>query len=140
VPRTPPFDDLERKLLAGGVDPIYVGRTICELQEHHADLVDEGLARGLPRMHAEREAREAIGAEHAIAAAVLSYPELRRWSARHPLIAACGRTLATAAVMPAVPVVYCLYRSSIIARWSAAACLAALFTSSLLLGLCSVLQ
>jgi hypothetical protein len=140
MPEPPQFHALERKLRRGGIKPEFVERTVAELRDHFEDLVDECVACGCSPDTAERRARRALGSEQVIAGAVLDRHELKHWSQRHPLAAACGRSLVIAAALPAVPVFYCAHRGPSIARWTISAGLAAVLTGLLLLGLDALLS
>jgi hypothetical protein len=111
------FESLRLELLASGVAPLYVERTIVELGEHYADLDGAALAAGLPADEAAHVALAALGSERTIAAAVLARPELLTFSTRWPRVAHC---LHSAATIPGLPVLYCLEHRPELARWSVA--------------------
>jgi hypothetical protein len=135
----PQFNELRKQLLRGGVAPRFVQRTILELSEHYSDIESDALDCGASPEEAAAQARSVLGSEQAIAAAVLAHPELQDWTRQWPRAAVCLQSLLLFAVLPAVPVVYCVYRGPSIARWSASVSLALLFTAGLLLGLRSLL-
>ena len=131
----PEFRNLQLTLLAGGVAPRFVERTILELREHYADIELEALNDGLAASDASARARAMLGSEQAIAAAVCARPELMDFAHRWPLCARWLRALAFCAVLPAVPVLYCAQHGSSIARWSASVSLATIVTGAMLLAL-----
>lgn len=135
----PEFDRIRHELLAGGVAPRFVERTVLELEEHYADIAEDALAAGATPAAAARRAREALGREGAIVAAVLAQPELLGFERRWPRSARWLRALAYAAVMPFVPVVYCAHHGGTIARWGASVSLSIVLTSALLFLLQSTL-
>jgi hypothetical protein len=114
------FEDLKLELLRGGIAPIYVERTMIELNEHYVDLENAALASGLSADEAARSARALLGSEQSIAAAVLSRPELLAWSRRWPRVALYAQTAAVLGALPALPVLYCVDRRTEIARWTTA--------------------
>jgi len=138
MPSRPQFRELEKELLSGSIAPAYVARTVLELGDHFEDLFQAALDDGLPEELAEQRANELLGNTSVIAAEILRHCELKCWSARHPVAAACGRTLATAAAAPTIPVAYCFVHSNDILRWGASVCLALLITLGFLLGLDSL--
>ena len=135
----PRFKALKKQLLAGGVKPRYIKRTVIELKDHYRDLKAEALRAGMSADAAARFASIELGDQESIARAVLARPELRNWTQSWPRLASGLRTVVLLAVMPAVPVVYCYARSASIARWSISAGLATLVTAALMLGLRSLL-
>ncbi len=93
------FDYIEQRLKAGGVAGKYIKRTLCELKDHHADLVSEYTAGETPRKEAEQMAWQSIGNQDVILQAVLSKPELKPWSGRWPqLFYGLGPSLALSAL------------------------------------------
>jgi hypothetical protein len=112
---------------------------ILELRDHYEDLLAAHLESGLDQASAVRAARRALGADARIADAALGRRELLSWSARHPVLTSCARSAASVAAWPAVPVVFCAHRRSLIARWGASLSLAIVVTGSLLLALNSML-
>jgi hypothetical protein len=109
----PRFEALRLRLARGGVAPAYVERTIVELTEHYLDLESAALAAGETAQAAADLARAALGDERAIAAAILSRPELLAWSARHPRFAYCCE-------LPGRPLMFCIAHRPEIARWGVA--------------------
>jgi len=132
MPSAPQFRHLRRELLRGGITPEFVERTVSELRDHYMDLRHDALARGCSISVAERQAGASLGRETEIADAVLEHAELKHWSARHPVAAACGRSLAAAVVIPVAPFVYCACRGSSIMRWSVSIGLGFVVTGALL--------
>ncbi len=135
MPERPQFRNLEKELLRGSIAPEFVSRTLTELGDHFEDLYEEALEQGLSADAAARQATALLGRTADIAGVVLSHSELQLWSVRHPVVAACGRSLAHAAAAPTVPVMYCYNHGSDILRWGASAGMAVLVTAGLLLGL-----
>ena len=121
------FEALKLELLQGGVAPVYIARTLLELEEHYTDLEQDALATGLSREEAERAALAALGSERQIAAAVLARPELRAWSVRYPRFAYCVRSATTIGLIPGVPVMFCIEHRPELTRWAAALMAAAAF-------------
>jgi hypothetical protein len=78
------FDGLREKLLRAGIAPRHVRRTLGELRHHHDDLIAEERAHGVTGAAAEAAARERLGTDEALAAAVLAKPGLRSVAARLP--------------------------------------------------------
>lgn len=76
--------NLQLTLLRGGVAPKYARRTIQELQQHHADLVREFLAKGVSHDEAVARANHDVGDAQTIAQEVLAKRELLTWSYRFP--------------------------------------------------------
>lgn len=124
------FEALRLELLRGGTAPVYVERTLIELTEHYADLEDDARAAGLAPAEAERRAREQIGDDHAIAAAVLARPELLAWNKRWPRVAYCVHSAAAIGTIPGLPLVYCFEHRPELARWGAALGLATAVVSA----------
>jgi hypothetical protein len=131
----PQFQGLQKTLLCRGVAPACVERMLDELRDHYMDLLDEARELGLGSDAAVAYARAHLGKDAELGNAAACQQVLLTWSARHPFAAACGRSLAYAAAIPAGPVIYCAHRGPGIARWSASISLATLMTGSLLLGL-----
>lgn len=131
----PEFRQLERALLAADVSPRYVYRTIEELRDHFDDIESAAIAAGREAAEARDLARDSIGRDDAIIAEVTSRTELLRWPRRWPRVARVAYTLCYYALLPAAPVIYCTRHGSAIARWSAAASLAALVTGAMLLSM-----
>jgi hypothetical protein len=119
MPSSEQFAALRRELLRCGVSPLYVERTILELNEHYEDLQNDALASGMSGEDAARTALARLGSEEVIAAAVMARPELLSWSRRWPTVALCVRSAATIGAMPAIPVLYCV-RNEEFTRWGAA--------------------
>jgi hypothetical protein len=107
------FESLRLELLRGGVAPLYVDRTIVELCEHLADLESSALAAGCSAEEATRSARDTLGCDRAIAAAILAQPTLMSFSTRWPRIALIG-------TLPGLPLLYCIEHRPELARWGVA--------------------
>lgn len=126
------FHSLRLALLDGGIKPRYVRRTVIEIGEHYEDLRQEALDRGLDAEAAGTEARARLGSNDAIVRAARERPELLCWSHRWPRTARWLRTGVLFVLLPAVPVVYCVYRGPVIVRWGVSASLASLLTGVML--------
>jgi hypothetical protein len=111
------FEELRVELTRGGVAPLYVERTLLELEEHYADLESAALAAGFGADEAARRAREALGDAHAIASAVLARRELLCFQARHPRVANCLHSAAAIGAIPGLPLMYCIEHRPELARW-----------------------
>lgn len=76
--------DAARTMIAGGVDPKYVKRTVQELRDHYEDLKSNLLKSGLSEAEASREAEQKIGNLHDIAVEATNKNELQSWISTHP--------------------------------------------------------
>ena len=119
------FESLRLELLRSGVAPLYVERTILELEEHYSDLENAALASGVNAVEAARLARAALGNERAIAAAVLAQPALLTFSTRHPRVAQY-------LTLPGLPLMFFIEHRPELTRWMAAVGLAATLMGSVL--------
>jgi hypothetical protein len=126
------FEELRVELKRGGVAPVYVERTLLELAEHYADLENAALAAGLGADEAARRARDALGDEHAIAAAILSRRELLCFRARHPRVANCLHSAAAIGAIPGLPLMSCIEHRRELARWGVALGLAVTLVGGML--------
>jgi hypothetical protein len=126
------FEALKLTLEKGGVAPVYIDRTLLELEEHYADLEQDGLASGLSSAEAASAAQAALGSERAIAEAVLARPELREWSLRYPRFASCMRSATTIGLIPGMPVMFCIEHRPELTRWATAVMAAATFVGAVL--------
>jgi hypothetical protein len=126
------FEALKLELQQGGVAPVYIARTLLELEEHYTDLVQDALAAGLSCEEAERAARTALGTERSIAAAILARPELLDWSVRYPRFASCVRSATTLGLIPGMPVMFCIEHRPELTRWAAAVAAAATLIGAIL--------
>jgi hypothetical protein len=129
------FESLRLELLESGVAPVYVERTIVELREHYADLECAALEGGLGADEAARAALASLGSERAIAAAVLSRPELLTFRTRHPRVAHYLHSAAAISTLPGLPLMFCIEHRPQLARWGVAISVAATLMSSVLAGL-----
>lgn len=68
---------LARRLLRGGVGLRHVRRTLRELRDHRADLVDRMVEQGQDHAAATSEAHQLLGDRDALAAQMIARPELR---------------------------------------------------------------
>jgi len=126
------FEALRLTLQKGGVAPVYIERTLLELEDHYTDLEQDALAAGLSQGEAERAAHAALGTQRTIAAAVLARPELREWSVRYPRFAYCVRSATVIGLIPGMPVMFCIEHRPQLARWAAAVTAAATFIGTIL--------
>ena len=126
------FEALRLELQQGGVASFYVERTLIELEEHCADLENAALAAGFDPHEAARIARESLGDEAAIAAAVLRRPELLAFSVRYPRVAYCLQSAAEIGTWPGRPLLFCIEHRPELARWGAAVGVAATLVGSIL--------
>lgn len=126
------FEALRLELQKGGVSPVYVERTLLELEEHYADLTQDALAAGMTPEEAEQTARAALGTDRAIASAILALPELLEWRVRYPRVAYCMRSAATIGLIPGMPVMFCIEHRPEVTRWTAALLAAATFIGAVL--------
>ena len=129
------FESLRLELLRSGVTPVYVERTILELAEHCADLESAALASGLCADEAARVALATLGNERAIAAAILTRPELLTFSTRYPRVAYYLHSAATIGALPGLPLMFCIEHRPELARWFAAIGVAVTLMGSVLAGL-----
>ena len=133
--RNADFHELKSALLQAGIAPRHVQRTILELRDHYADIVDAGIAAGQDRKTAETIASRELGDPIEIVAAMRAYPELLCWGRRYPRLAVVIYPLTCLALLPAVPVLVGVAHAPQVARWSLSLLSAALVTSAILLGL-----
>ena len=126
------FESLRLELLRSGVTPVYVERTILELEEHYSDLESAALASGLGPGEAARVARATLGNERAIAAAILVHPQLLTFSTRYPRFAQCLQSAAAIGALPGLPLMFCIEHRPELTRWVAALGLAATLMGSVL--------
>jgi len=129
------FEALRLELHKGGVDPVYIERTILELNDHYADLENAALAAGQSPTEAAQIARTTLGNERTIAVAILTRPELLAFSARWPRVAYCLQSAVTIGTLPGLPLVFCIEHRPELARWSVALGIAATLVASILAGL-----
>ena len=119
------FESLRLELLRSGVTPVYIERTILELEEHYSDLENAALASGVDAHEAARIALATLGNERAIAAAVLAQPALLTFSTRYPRVAQY-------LTLPGLPLMFCIEHRPELTRWVAAVGLAATLMGSVL--------
>ena len=122
------FESLRLELLRSGVTPVYVERTVRELEDHFSDLESAALENGVDAAEAARAARAALGSERAIAAAVLGRPELLTFSTRYPRVSQYLQ-------LPGLPVMFCIEHRPELARWGVALGAAATLMGGVLAGL-----
>jgi hypothetical protein len=126
------FEGLRLMLQKGGVAPVYIARTLLELEEHYTDLEQDALAAGLSHEEAARAARAAIGDERSIAEAILARPELLDWTVRHPRAASCLRSATTIGLIPGMPVMFCIAHRPELTRWATSIIAAATLIATVL--------
>ena len=119
------FESLRLELLRSGVTPVYIERTILELEEHYSDLENAALASGVDAHEATRVALATLSNERAIAAAVLAQPALLTFSTRYPRVAQY-------LTLPGLPLMFCIEHRPELTRWVAAVGLAATLMGSVL--------
>ena len=119
------FESLRLELLRSGVTPVYVERTILELEEHYSDLESAALASGFDADEAARVALATLGNERVIATAILVHPELLTFSTRYPRVAQY-------LTLPGLPLMFCIEHRPELTRWMAAVGLAATLMGSVL--------
>lgn len=133
--RDEPLESLRLELLRGGVNPLYVDRTIVELGEHYADLESAARAAGQTAAEAARSAAAALGDERELVAAVLARSELLTFRTRWPRVAHCLQSAAAIGALPGLPLMFCIEHRPELARWSAAVGAATALMSSVLAAL-----
>ncbi len=79
-----PFNELQERLLMGGVAPRHVRRYLKELGDHLADLAAEEKSVGLNRQQAESTALARLGSIEELAVAMIEQRQFRAWSSRAP--------------------------------------------------------
>ncbi len=79
-----PFENLEDRLLRGGIAPRHVKRYLRELSEHLADLTAAQREAGFDAGDAAARARAALGPDTELADAMLKQRDFRSISARFP--------------------------------------------------------
>jgi hypothetical protein len=100
-----PFDALRERLLRAGFAPRQVRRYCRELADHLADLTAEALAAGRDAREAQALARERLGSDESLAAAMLMRPSLRSWTARAPLAVLAAAPVALLTLAYVIPIV-----------------------------------
>jgi hypothetical protein len=118
--RDAPLESLRLELLRGGVNPLYVDRTIVELGEHYADLESAALAAGQTPADAARSAAAALGNPSELLTAILARSELLTFRTRWPRVAQCLHSAAAIGTLPGLPLLYCIEHRPELVRWSAA--------------------
>ena len=124
---------LRKDLIAAGIAPRHVRRTLDELQDHYDDVVEQELAEGADRLMACRTALERIGPIDDIVTAVRDRPELQSWAFRFPRLAAMLYPLTFVALLPAAPVFIGFANAGLVVRWMTCLLLSALVTAGLFL-------
>ena len=119
-----------RELVKVGVAPRHVRRTMVELAEHAADLLEEARAAGASDEQARRRALSELGDPATIAAAARSQPQLLSWAYRFPQLALVVYPVMWVAVTPLIAGVQ--YAPWVI-RWAACLLLSGLVTAAMIL-------
>lgn len=104
-----PFDALAERLLRAGFPPRRVRRYCNELADHLADLTAEAQAAGRDPAEARALARAKLGSDESLAAAMLTRPSLRSWTARAPWATLALTPVALLALAYGVPIVALTY-------------------------------
>lgn len=81
-----PFDVLRGELLAAGVGPSQARRYLAELADHLEDLAAEEVSAGRSPDEARTAARARLGADDALAQAMILPGRFRSWTARAPWV------------------------------------------------------
>lgn len=131
--RRPDFQALESNLLAAGVAPRHVRRTVTELREHFEDIVDAERSAGLDLSAAQGLATREMGSFESVVAAMRARPELLSWAHRYPRLAVLVYPLTCLALLPVAPVFAGVAHASQIARWGLCMMFGALVTASMFL-------
>ncbi len=80
----PRFEDLEDRLLRGGVAHRHARRFMRELSDHYDDAVHDARTAGLNAEDAQTAARARLGTVDDLAHGMIARPELRALGARYP--------------------------------------------------------
>jgi len=131
--RSPDFRSVQSRLLQTGIAPRHARRSVDELRDHYADLVDEAMAAGALLSDAQSQALDRLGDPEDFIAGMQACRELRTWAYRYPRVAVVLYPLACLAALPAVPVIAGLARAPQLARWGMSLLLAGLFTAAMML-------
>jgi len=81
------LEALTERLLRAGVASRHARRAVQELRAHHADVMAELRAAGIPPAQSEGLAAERVGPDEAFVREMLARPELRSWASRRPFVA-----------------------------------------------------
>jgi hypothetical protein len=100
-----PFDALRVRLLRAGFAPRHVARYCRELTDHLADLAAEARAEGHDPQEAHALARERLGSDETLSAALMMRPYLRSWTARAPWAVMAVTPVTLLALAYIVPIV-----------------------------------
>lgn len=129
----PDFSSLRDELIATGMAPGRVRRTITELGEHFDDIVDDAVLDGIDRQSAEAMAIEQLGPLQNVAREVMCRPELRGWAYRFPRLALVIYPITCLALLPAVPVFAGVANAPQLARWTACIIASGFVTAAIML-------
>ncbi len=133
--REPGFDEMYRQMLAAGVSPRIVQRTVAELRDHYDDLKFELVERGASMEKAAHIASRQLGELDLIARQTASKPELQRWSYRYPALGRVALPLLCVAALPIAPLIAGIQHAHTLIRWGTIMTLSALITASLFLAM-----
>jgi len=133
--REPGFDDMYRQMLAAGVSPRVVRRTVAELRDHYDDLKFELVEQGAGFEKAARIASHRLGELDLLALQTAGKPELRRWSYRYPVLGRFALPLLCVAALPIAPLIAGIQHAHTLIRWGTIMTLSALITASLFLAM-----
>ena len=129
MPR-PHLAELQHELLAAGIAPRHVRRTIGELRDHFDDLVENAQHDGVESTAAARQALEDLGDLRDVATAMRSQPELRSWAFRFPYLALVVYPLTCLAL---IPVAAGVEHAAQVARWATCIVLGGVVTAAIFL-------
>ena len=118
-----------------GLPVTYINRLLEELDDHYVDLEREAVAAGKEVGTAGIEALLRLGGEQSITAAVVTKPELRRWSGNNPWVFGLIRSVLMLLLLPILPVYACMDRGPAIARWGVSISVGTLLTGGFLFAL-----
>lgn len=132
MPR-PDFSRLQTDLLRAGIAPKRVARTVAELDDHFADLVEAGLEEGRDAVVTETQALKVLGDLRDVAEAMKQQPQLKGWAWRWPRLALVVYPLACVVALPAAPLHASIENVSLLARWLTCFVLGAFVTALMFL-------
>lgn len=128
----PDFQRLSVQLQAAGIGRRHAERSVAELKDHYADLVEDLQSRGLDAVAARAEASRQLGDLSVLGQLFAKAPKLRTWPYRYPALARCLLPVACLAVLPVTPVIAGWQHASVVMRWAFAMLASAAFTAILL--------
>lgn len=80
------FDHVREALLQAGLSPRHVARYLRELTEHHDDIADHLVHKGMSSSRARLEAERRLGSTEALLLPMLADPRFRSFAARRPAL------------------------------------------------------